>query len=178
MPELIQCPQCRQQLRLPSELLDKRVQCPSCTYIFLAPVPENPPPIETAILAEPEEPRSRRRVRERYDDDDVDEWEERHYRRDLPEHRGGVILALGICSLLLGCIGLVRGPIAWTMGNTDLAAMRAGRMDPEGEGLTNAGRICGIIGTVLGGVGLCFSLIWFASFAAVVANAPAGRPLP
>jgi hypothetical protein len=44
------------------------------------------------------------------------------------------------------------------MGNNDLAEMRAGRMDPEGEGLTNAGRICGIIGTILMVVaGCCFA---------------------
>jgi hypothetical protein len=35
------------------------------------------------------------------------------------------------------------------MGNSDLAEIRAGRMDPEGEGLTQAGRIIGIIGTGL-----------------------------
>jgi hypothetical protein len=34
------------------------------------------------------------------------------------------------------------------MGNTDLAEIRAGRMDPEGESTTNIGRILGIIGTV------------------------------
>jgi len=45
--------------------------------------------------------------------------------------------------------GLVCGIIAWVMGNTDLAEMRAGRMDREGESQTNAGRICGIITVVL-----------------------------
>jgi hypothetical protein len=40
------------------------------------------------------------------------------------------------------------------MGNNDLAEIRAGRMDPEGESSTNAGRICGMIATILGIIGL------------------------
>ena len=35
------------------------------------------------------------------------------------------------------------------MGNGDLKAMDAGAMDPSGRGLTNAGRICGMIATIL-----------------------------
>jgi hypothetical protein len=40
------------------------------------------------------------------------------------------------------------------MGNNDLRAIKAGRMDPSGEASTKAGQICGIIGTALGVVGL------------------------
>lgn len=36
------------------------------------------------------------------------------------------------------------------MGNNDLQQIDAGQMDPTGKGITNAGKICGIIGTVLG----------------------------
>ena len=35
------------------------------------------------------------------------------------------------------------------MGSGDLRKIREGRMDPEGEGLTKAGMICGIIATCL-----------------------------
>jgi hypothetical protein len=42
----------------------------------------------------------------------------------------------------------ILGPVAWIMGHIDLGEMRAGRMDPSGEGLTNAGRICGIVATL------------------------------
>lgn len=35
------------------------------------------------------------------------------------------------------------------MGKNDLREMEAGQMDPAGRSLTNAGRICGIIGCVL-----------------------------
>ena len=41
-------------------------------------------------------------------------------------------------------------------GNNDLREIRAGKMDRAGEGITQAGRICGIIGTILG----CLQLIW------------------
>jgi len=63
-------------------------------------------------------------------------------------HRGGAILALGIIGICLTC--LITGIIAWVMGKNDLAEMSAGRMDREGYSLTQAGMICGIIGTFLG----------------------------
>ena len=45
-------------------------------------------------------------------------------------------------------------------------------MDPEGEGNTNAGRICGMIGTIMGVTGLCCALgVFFAMFSAGLAGA-------
>jgi ferric-dicitrate binding protein FerR (iron transport regulator) len=72
-------------------------------------------------------------------------------------HRGGVILALGLIGLL-AC--WICGAFAWSMGNTDLQEMRAGIMDRSGEGLTQAGRICGMISVILGILGCCISLLW------------------
>jgi hypothetical protein len=66
---------------------------------------------------------------------------------DMRPHRGSLILTLGILSFF--CFGFILGPMAWIMGSNDLKEMRAGRMDPEGEGVTNAGRICGMIATIL-----------------------------
>lgn len=55
--------------------------------------------------------------------------------------------------LVLGIIGLVLcqilGPFAWVMGNKELEAIDAGRRAPENRGTANAGRILGIISTVL-----------------------------
>jgi len=101
--------------------------------------------------------RPRRRSRSRRDDDDEDDDDDRprrrsRDRRDLAPHRGGAVLAIGILSFFF--FPIILGPIAWIMGNTDLAQMRAGRMDPEGEGSTSAGRICGMISTILGALGL------------------------
>ena len=55
------------------------------------------------------------------------------------------------------------------MGSNDLKEIRAGRMDPEGEGTTNGGRICGIIGTFLNLVipvccGIPVTVIWLLSY--------------
>ncbi|MEO0649223.1 MAG: DUF4190 domain-containing protein [Planctomycetota bacterium] len=58
-------------------------------------------------------------------------------------HRGTTILVLGILSLV--CCGLI-GVAPWMMGKDDLEAMQSGQMDPEGKGLTEAGRIIGAIG--------------------------------
>ena len=59
-----------------------------------------------------------------------------------------MILAFGLIGLL-GGLAIPFGIIAWIMGNSDLAEIRAGRMDPEGEGLTQAGRIMGMISVIL-----------------------------
>ena len=66
-------------------------------------------------------------------------------------HRGGIILALGILGIV---ICQICGIIAWVMANSDLAEMRAGRMDPSGDGLTKAGKICGIVSVVLLVIGI------------------------
>jgi hypothetical protein len=58
-----------------------------------------------------------------------------------------MIMIMGILSLVVA--GPILGPIAWIMGNNDLKEMRAGRMDPEGEGNTKVGKICGMIATIL-----------------------------
>lgn len=77
-------------------------------------------------------------------------------------HRGGVVLALGILGFM---VCFILGIVAWTMGSNDLNAMRSGRMDPSGMGLTQAGMICGMISTILGALGTVIFLI------AVAANA-------
>jgi hypothetical protein len=85
----------------------------------------------------------------------------------MKPHRGTTILVLGILSLV--CCGLLGIP-AWLMGNADLKEMAAGTMDPAGQGTTNAGKICGIIGTVLAILG---ALVGIAYFVVVVLMASA-----
>jgi hypothetical protein len=145
------------------DLLGQPVKCPACATTFTAaldgvtvspsasPAPP-PPPRLKALEEEPLEPgRSGRRFpdfheEDAYEDEPGEYGRPRRRRRYLQPHRGTLILVLGILSLVT-CQLL--GPFAWVMGNNDLAEMRAGRMDPEGEGLTNAGRICGMISTIL-----------------------------
>ncbi len=66
------------------------------------------------------------------------------------------ILVLGILSLVL-C--QVLGPFAWVMGNKELAGIDAGRRAPENRGTAQAGRILGIISTVLLIIGVVFFVI-------------------
>jgi hypothetical protein len=77
-----------------------------------------------------------------------------HESRPMLAHRGAMILVFGILGLVV-CLPF--GIAAWVMGNNDLRQMRAGRMDPEGEGMTSAGRILGIVATCLALLGV---VIW------------------
>lgn len=104
-------------------------------------------------------------------------WSERGSRLDLPPlptlhdmnanlqpHRGTLILVLGIVGLVC-CFPV--GIAAWIMGNGDLKAMAEGRMDPTGEGMTKAGKICGIISVILNCLGI---IVWVAMIALGVAS--------
>jgi hypothetical protein len=83
-------------------------------------------------------------------------------RMDCEPHRGGLVLGLGITSIVLtvtcvlSVIGLPLGIAAWVIGHGDLQKMRAGTMDPEGRNTTHAGRTCGIVGAVLNGLVLLY----------------------
>lgn len=61
-------------------------------------------------------------------------------------HRGPLLLTLGVLSIVCcSCLG----PIAWIMAAKDLREMQQGTKDPTGRGLTQAGLILGIIGSVI-----------------------------
>jgi len=169
---IVSCPQCQRQLRVPEDLLGKKVKCPACAMVFtadgpgeslratpLSEVTERPPPAyhaQAVPLGEVFEDASgtpgSRQARPEEEDYDYRGFDEqrhpgrRRFGRNYSPHRGALILTLGILSLVI--CGFL-GPFAWVMGNTDLAEIRAGRMDPEGEGLTQAGRICGMIASIL-----------------------------
>ena len=72
----------------------------------------------------------------------------------LRPHRGTLILVLGILGIVC-CF--ICGIIAWVMGSNDLKEMSAGRMDASGQGLTQAGKICGMVSVILQIVGF---IIW------------------
>src|SRR5262245_40889125 len=146
MANIIDCPSCNRRLRVPDELLGANVKCPSCGTMFttttsqpaapppVAPQPYPPPPAEVP-------PRERVSAMPREEPgyggaDPGYPFDPSLHRASLQPHRGTLILVLGILSLV-SC-GLF-GPFAWVMGSNDLAEMRAGRMDPEGQGTTEAG---------------------------------------
>jgi len=71
-------------------------------------------------------------------------------------HRGVMILVFGILGLVC-CF--IFGIVAWVMGNGDMREMDAGRMDPSGRGLTQAGKICGIISVALAILGIVIGIL-------------------
>jgi hypothetical protein len=76
----------------------------------------------------------------------------------MKPHRGTLILALGILGLVVcGPLGIA----AWIMGSNDLKEMAAGTMDPSGRGNTQAGKICGIIATILMIIGVIIGILFF-----------------
>jgi uncharacterized membrane protein YidH (DUF202 family) len=83
----------------------------------------------------------------------------------LQPHRGVVVLVLGILGIV---VCFICGIIAWVMGNNDLREMEAGRMDPSGQGLTKAGKICGMISCILVIIGF---VIWLLIFVLAGASA-------
>jgi hypothetical protein len=85
-----------------------------------------------------------------------------------------MILAFGILGLL---VCLVFGIVAWVMGNGDLRAMAEGRMDPNGEGLTKAGKILGIVSVILTIIGIVVAILWVVVIAGfMAAGAGSGTP--
>ena len=71
--------------------------------------------------------------------------------RYVEPHRGALILILGILGFFINCP--IFSFMAWVMASQDLNAMRSGRMDPSGEGLTQAGYYLGMIWSMIWIVG-------------------------
>ncbi len=166
MPVIVSCPSCEKALQVPEEFFGRMVQCPECKTMFQAqPKADAPSPpteperagrestFEAPFSKAPLRESKQRRIRE--DDDDVDNLRRRP--QDYVPDRGGMILTLGIISLVGGfiaCLPAFIGPAAWMMGNHDLAEIKAGRMNPEGRSNTETGRVLGMVSTLL----LAFSL--------------------
>lgn len=142
MPSISRCPECQGQIQVPEEFFGRKVKCPTCGAQFTAGAGSGAAPMAPAAPA-PRPPYEE----DEYDDeyDDSPRPRRRPRRLDYEPHRASTILVLGILSLVL-CTPL--GVFAWIMGNNDMQRIRGGYMDPEGEGMTQAGRICGIVGTV------------------------------
>ncbi len=181
MQNTVPCPKCNRELRVPDQLLGKLVKCPACSTTFTAslappltpPADEaNPDPYqldqESQAMEDVPAPSS-----EVVDEDD---YEPRPTRRRRPrfyvEHRGALVLTLGILSLVI--CGFL-GPVAWVMGNNDLTSMRSGRMDPSGEGMTQAGRILGIISSVMLILSCVMACLWMIAVGFMGAAGGAGR---
>ena len=73
-----------------------------------------------------------------------------------PHPQGTTILVLGILSLVI--CGML-GPVAWVMGNNALAEIDQYPSAYSNRGSVQAGRICGIIATVLMIVGVILFIL-------------------
>jgi hypothetical protein len=82
--------------------------------------------------------------------------------------RGGTIMVLGILSLV---VCSVLGPIAWSMGNEELRRIDSGQTSPAQRGSVQAGRICGIIASVM----LIFAVVMLVFMFIVIAGAESSR---
>jgi len=76
-------------------------------------------------------------------------------------------LVLGILSIVL-C--QVLGPFAWKIGHEELKAITEGRRPVTNQGLAQAGKVCGIVGTCLLGVVVLFFVLWLVLLALGVAG--------
>jgi hypothetical protein len=72
---------------------------------------------------------------------------------------GGLILALGVLSLM--GFGFLTGIPAWILGNNALNDIRGGVSTPQEESLVTAGRVLGMVGTILSGLGLLLGIFLF-----------------
>ncbi|MCX7045491.1 MAG: DUF4190 domain-containing protein [Candidatus Sumerlaeota bacterium] len=96
----------------------------------------------------------------------------------MKPHRGILILVLGILGMV---VCLPCGIAAWIMGSRDLKEMDAGRMDPNGRGQTYAGRVLGMIATILAIIALVVAIalalfIFFLNVSERKPTQPAGWP--
>lgn len=84
----------------------------------------------------------------------------------FPQEAGYQEASQATTILVLGILGLVccgpLGIVAWVMGNNEIQAIDAGRRDPANRGTANAGRIVGIVATVL----LAIGIVWLVLFIA------------
>lgn len=174
MTEIITCPKCRRTLQVPETYLGQTVECPQCAHQFTASsnavsaTPHTVPivPAKPKWDDEPREEPDYRRRRRHDEDEDLDDLitlPRRHER--LPPNRGGLIMALGLVSLIGGwmfCLPFVVGPVAWLMAHQDLRGIRDGHLDSNNENMVRTGQICGIISTiiVLGILGLIALIVY------------------
>jgi len=154
------CQECSNTLVVPDEHAGKNARCPSCQAVN--PIPAS----STATPAAPVSPATnvgdQKPINNPFEDPVPPSGAGSAYSSPMAHaaqypmqqggykapHRGGLILGLGIASLLCNVFA-VPGILAWVMGSADLKQMKAGTMDSEGYGLTQAGMIIGIIATSL-----------------------------
>ena len=89
----------------------------------------------------------------------------------LPVYGAGYEPSQAVLALVLGIIGVfvfqVVAPAAWVIGSREIQAIDAGRRNPEDRGVAVAGKILGIIGTVILALIVLFFILVLAGVVAV-----------
>ncbi len=118
---------------------------------------------------------SKRRSSRRGDDDDDDDDDRPSRRRRSRRgggwsqpHRGVMLL---VFALLGWVVCLIFAIVAWVMASNDLKEIEAGRMDPEGQGLTQAAKVVSMIACIVALVGV----VLYCGFAMLAIVAGAAR---
>ena len=169
MPITILCSHCEKKLTMDDAAAGKKIRCPACKGVLTVPEAEAPAKKEAAQAEEDEGDGGYGLDQKRDEDDEelkrknrrkqkrLDRADRERRRSAIKPHRGGTVLLLGILSIVFSCAFPVAWYLAWTainMSTEDSAAMASKRMDPAGQGITQAGKACAMIGAFLGFLGL------------------------
>lgn len=172
------CSSCGTTLRVPDEHAGKQARCPKCQSLNVIQAGiRQPDPFAgqpTAPPANPVQPPMGKPVSNPYAASQGSVLPQGGVagRAYQTAHRGSMILTLGILSILCN-MAAVPGILAWVMGKADLKQMDAGRMDPEGRGITQAGMIMGMIMTIFAIIGIVITIIYFIFIFLVILGAAA-----
>ncbi len=143
----LNCTGCGQMLRVADEHAGKKARCPACGTIVEVPLSAGELPREGDPFSGRFDPASKANpfadrpepATNPYSSPSQPAISPGGYQR---AHRGGMILTFGIIGVLC-CMPL--GIAAWVMGASDLAEIRAGRMDIAGLDTTRVGMILGMV---------------------------------
>ena len=172
------CQGCEKKLRVPDEFAGRKAKCPNCQTILQVPANSQSETVEP-LEVQPPIASSSSDLFAGLDSSDSSQPSygqspspfatSNPYSRPQQQrpqqpgrrrsggapHRGGLVLGLGIGAMVCNFC-LIPGILALIFGMADLKAMKEGRMDDEGHGLTLAGTIMGGIMTGLGALVLVF----------------------
>ena len=179
VPIEFKCQSCQKTLRVPDKFAGRKVRCPNCQTVLLVegqvetvePLSVAPPMESESPSASQYSPVGQPGIPNASPFATSNPYSPSHsqgqgHSRGAP-HRGGLVLGLGIAAFVCN-VFLIPGILALVFGLSDLRAMREGKMDREGHGMTLAGTILGGIMTVLAGLVVLFYILIFA--VAVVGN--------
>lgn len=157
MPVDNKCPGCGRLLRVGDEYVGRQARCPACSTIYVVPSVPIPADGPTSPIAPGGNPFGNRPESPENAVGRAPPAVAASLARYTTPHRGGLILVLGVLGWIVSCP--VFGVAAWMMGASDLREMRCGRMDPAGEGITQAGYVLGMINSLLWIVGVVIIMV-------------------